>query len=38
LLDDFTGQWVRILIEAADTSPGNLVEAAIDDMRVTRAP
>jgi carboxypeptidase T len=38
LLDDFTGQWVRILVEAADTRTGSLVEAAIDDMRVTRAP
>jgi carboxypeptidase T len=38
LLDDFAGQRVRILVEAADTLEGSLVEAAIDDMRVTRAP
>jgi carboxypeptidase T len=38
LLDDFAGQRVHILVEAADTGRGSLVEAAIDDMRVTRAP
>jgi extracellular elastinolytic metalloproteinase len=35
-LDAFAGQSVRILIEAADASTASLVEAGIDDVRVTR--
>ena len=36
LLDDFAGQTVRIRIAAADAARASLVEAAIDDVRVTR--
>ncbi|WP_283132750.1 M14 family zinc carboxypeptidase [Rhizohabitans arisaemae] len=32
----FAGQSVRILIEAADASTASLVEAGIDDVRITR--
>jgi hypothetical protein len=32
----FAGQTVRILIEAADASTASLVEAAIDDLRITQ--
>ncbi len=32
----FAGQTVRILIEAADASTASLVEAAIDDVRITQ--
>jgi hypothetical protein len=32
----FAGQTVRILVEAADASTASLVEAAIDDVRVTQ--
>jgi hypothetical protein len=35
-LNAFAGQTVRILIEAADASTASLVEAAIDDVRVTQ--
>ena len=35
-LDDFAGQTVRIRIEAADASTASLVEAGVDDVRVTR--
>ncbi len=34
-LNSFAGQTVYILIEAADASGGSLVEAAIDDVRIT---
>jgi hypothetical protein len=34
-LNAHAGQRVRIEIEAADTSTASLVEAAIDDLRVT---
>jgi aminopeptidase S len=30
------GQTVRILIEAADASTASLVEAAVDDVRITQ--
>ncbi len=30
----YAGQSIRILIEAADASPGSLVEAAVDDVRI----
>jgi hypothetical protein len=36
-LNAFAGQTVRIVVEAADASTGSLVEAAVDDVRVTRA-
>jgi extracellular elastinolytic metalloproteinase len=35
-LNAFAGQTVTILIEAADTGTGSLVEAGVDDVRVTR--
>ena len=35
-LNAFAGQTVRIAIEAADASTASLVEAAVDDVRVTR--
>jgi carboxypeptidase T len=35
-LDAFAGQTVRVLIEAADAGRWGLVEAGIDDLRVTR--
>jgi hypothetical protein len=35
-LNAFAGQTVRILIEAADASTASLVEAAIDDVKVTQ--
>ncbi len=35
-LDAFAGQTVRVLIEAADGGRLGLVEAGIDDLRVTR--
>jgi serine protease AprX len=35
-LNGFAGQSVRILIEAADASGASLVEAGIDDVKVTR--
>jgi hypothetical protein len=35
-LNAFAGQTVRILIEAADASTASLVEAAVDDVKVTQ--
>lgn len=35
-LSAFAGQTVRILVEAADAGAPSLVEAAIDDVRVSR--
>jgi choice-of-anchor B domain-containing protein len=35
-LNTFAGQTIRILIEAADAGSGSIVEAAIDDVRITR--
>ena len=35
-LTPFAGQTVRIVIEAADAAGASLVEAAVDDVRVTR--
>jgi carboxypeptidase T len=35
-LDAFAGQTVRIVIEAADAGTASLVEAAVDDVRVSR--
>jgi carboxypeptidase T len=35
-LDGFAGQTVRIVIEAADASTASLVEAGVDDVRVTQ--
>ena len=32
----FAGQTVRIQVEAADAATASLVEAAVDDVRVTR--
>ena len=35
-LNAFAGQTVRILIEAADAATASLVEAAVDDLRITQ--
>jgi extracellular elastinolytic metalloproteinase len=35
-LSQFAGQTIRILIEAADNAGASLVEAAVDDVRITR--
>jgi hypothetical protein len=35
-LNAFAGQTVRILIQAADAAGASLVEAAVDDVRVTQ--
>jgi aminopeptidase S len=35
-ISSFAGQSVRILIEAADASTASLVEAAVDDVRITQ--
>jgi len=35
-LNQFAGQTIRILIEAADNAGASLVEAAVDDVRITR--
>jgi hypothetical protein len=35
-LDAFAGQTVQIVISAADASTASLVEAGVDDVRVTR--
>ena len=35
-LDAFAGQTIRLVIEAADASTASLVEAGVDDVRVTR--
>jgi hypothetical protein len=35
-LDAFAGQTIRIVIEAADASTASLVEAAVDDVRITQ--
>jgi hypothetical protein len=32
----FAGQTVRILVDAADASGASLVEAAVDDVRVSQ--
>jgi len=36
-LQAFAGQTIRIVIEAADASTASLVEAGVDDVRVTRS-
>jgi len=36
-LSSFAGQTIRILIQAADASGASLVEAAVDDVRITQA-
>src|SRR5262245_25257288 len=35
-LSQFAGRTIRILIQAADASTGSLVEAGVDDVRITR--
>lgn len=35
-LDAWAGQTIRIVFEARDGSPGGTVEAAVDDIRITR--
>jgi carboxypeptidase T len=35
-LDAFAGQTVQIVVEAADLSSASLVEAAVDDVRITK--
>jgi extracellular elastinolytic metalloproteinase len=35
-LSQFAGQTIRILIEAADNAGASLVEAGVDDLRITR--
>ncbi|WP_043635096.1 M14 family zinc carboxypeptidase [Nonomuraea candida] len=37
-LNAFAGQTVRILVDAADASGASLVEAGVDDVRITRQP
>jgi hypothetical protein len=37
-VSSFAGQTVRILILAADAATGSLVEAAVDDVRITQQP
>jgi hypothetical protein len=37
-LDAYAGQDVRVLIEAADEGAASLIEAAVDDLRIYRAP
>jgi hypothetical protein len=37
-LQAFAGQMVRIVIEAADASTASLVEAGVDDVRITSSP
>ena len=34
-LNAFAGQTVQIVVEAADASTASLVEAAVDDVRIT---
>ena len=36
-LTAYAGQTVRIVVEAADASTASLVEAAVDDVRITRS-
>jgi hypothetical protein len=35
-LNAFAGQTIRIRIQAADASGASLVEAAVDDVRITQ--
>jgi hypothetical protein len=35
-LNAFAGQTIRLRVEAADASPGSLVEAGVDDVRITQ--
>jgi hypothetical protein len=35
-LSGFAGQTIRVLIEASDAAEGSLVEAAVDDVKITR--
>jgi hypothetical protein len=35
-LTSFAGQTIRLRIEAADASTASLVEAGVDDVRITR--
>lgn len=35
-LDDWSGQQIRIVFEAADRGTASLIEAAVDDVRITR--
>jgi len=35
-LSQFAGQTIQILIQAADASGASLVEAGVDDVRITR--
>jgi trimeric autotransporter adhesin len=37
-ISSFAGQSVRILIDVADNGTGSLVEAAVDDVRITQTP
>ena len=37
-LQAFAGQTVRLVIEAADASTASLVEAGVDDVRITSSP
>ena len=37
-LNAFAGQTVRIRFQAADAATASLVEAAVDDVRITRQP
>jgi hypothetical protein len=35
-LSAFAGQTVRLVVDAADASTASLVEAGVDDVRITR--
>src|SRR5690606_4226540 len=35
-ISQFAGQSIRLLVESADTGTASLVEAAVDDVRITR--
>ncbi|WP_344843452.1 hypothetical protein [Nonomuraea dietziae] len=37
-LSSHAGQTVRIVIDAADASTASLVEAAVDDVKITHQP
>ena len=37
-LQAFAGQTVRLVVEAADASTASLVEAGVDDLRITSSP
>ncbi|GIG59939.1 hypothetical protein Lfu02_43110 [Longispora fulva] len=36
-LSAYAGQSIRLVVEAADTDPGSLIEAGVDDVRILRS-